>query len=153
MGTTINPLMNSGPDDEGFGPKFSKNTGRGMATDLAVLRESGSAVKFLKPKKAAKKFITEAQGKKNVGKKAKLKASAKPKNLRTKKKKLGAFGETYAAPAGNSPKGVRVAESMRESFRQKLKNFRRCVESNSGWEKAVTPVKKLKRDWHLSLLD
>ena len=105
MTTTITPCPNSSTDDV-YSPTWPAETGQGMVR----LRESkADPLKSKAPKVQAKKFITEAQGRENVGKKAKLKTSKKPKNLRTKKKKLGVFGETYS-PTKAPDKGVRVAE-------------------------------------------
>ena len=87
-------------------------------------------------------------GRENVGRKAKLKAGGKPENLRVKgkKKKLGPFGESYgksSAPA----KGIRVTESMRESFRKKFRAWRESVEDEvtpPGREEQVRKLKKNK---------
>lgn len=141
MGTTLNPLCNAGPDDNGLGPRFPASTGAGM---LRQLREAGAKrFGFLRPKKQAKTINKEAQGKTNVGKKAKLKTSRKPENLRTgKKKKLGAFGEAYEAPAGNTGKGVRVAESRR-TFESRMGRFNKAVEkAPPGREDQVKKLKK-----------
>lgn len=113
---TIFPVNDSPLDDPG--PTFPKSNGRGM---IAQLRESG--MKFLRPKKAAKSINKEAMGTQTPRgfKKAKLKASTKPKNLRksTKKGKRGAFGEAYT-PVTAPNKGQRVAES---SFGARLSRF------------------------------
>lgn len=121
-------VENTGPDDQGYGPRFPSGTGLGMLSDIRQLVE-GRAGLLGKPKKAAKKINKEAMGRENVGKKAKLKTSKKPENLRVKgkKKKVGPFGEAYAPPSGNSPKGVRVTESMRSDFRKRFRAFREAV--------------------------
>lgn len=136
---------NSGPDDQGYGPVFPEGTGLGMLSDIKRLMEGKAGLDFPKPKKSAKKINKEAMGKENVGKKAKLKAGAKPENLnvKRKKKKLGPFGESYSPPSGNSAKGIRVTESMRESFRRKFHRFRTAVESAPfGIEDQVRKLKK-----------
>lgn len=116
MTMTIFPVNDSPLDDPG--PTFPASNGGGM---LAQLRESG--MKFLKPKKAAKSINKEAMGTQTPRgfKKAKLKTSAKPENLRksAKKGKRGAFGEAYT-PVTAPNKGQRVAES---SFGAKLTKF------------------------------
>lgn len=114
MASTINPLMNgSSFDDEG-----PVGFPREMYT-----RPAGEALRLLegsrnlfKPKKNPKKLIKEAEGTQNPphSKKAKLKASKKPENLRVsgKKKKSGPFGESYT-PVSAGKKGERVTESNR----------------------------------------
>jgi hypothetical protein len=120
MTTTINPLANGGPDEE-YGPQFPGITGRGMGRESRALMESGR-------KANPKKFIKEAEGVLNPkhSKPKKFIKGTKPKNLRASgKKKHGAFGEVYKQPAGNKPKGVRVAESQHGSFERKLSRFSR----------------------------
>ena len=136
---------NTGPDDQGYGPRFPEGTGMGMLDDIRRLME-GARIDFPKAKKAAKKINKEAMGRTNVGKKAKLKAGSQPENLRVKrKKKTGPFGEAYQPPPGNAPKGKRVTESMRESFRKKFRRFRAAVEkAPPGWEGTVKHMKKHK---------
>jgi hypothetical protein len=95
-------MMNGGPEDD-ESPLFPPVTGRGMGAESTVLRES---------KKSPKQIIKEAEGVLNPGKSRakKVVKGSKPKNLRaSSKKKRGAFGEAYQPPAGNAPKGVRVA--------------------------------------------
>jgi hypothetical protein len=113
MGTTINPLMNGGPEDD-ESPLFPATAGRGMGHEEFVrLQESNRS------KKSPKQIIKEAEGVLNPKhNKAKLKAGAKPKNLRSSdpkkgRKNAGLFGETYKPPSGAKGKGVRVAESDR----------------------------------------
>lgn len=135
MGTTISPLINAGPDDEGYGPKFPRVTGQ-----IAYLRESRGA-SIPKPKVEPKKFMKAAEGK-SMRKKPSVKKGKKPENLRAseaKNQKRGAFGEKYSAPKGNSGKGVRVTES----FRGRMRRFRRSVEkAPPGWEGTVKAMKK-----------
>lgn len=151
MTTTIYPVMDGGPTDEGYGPTFPGTTGMGM---MAQLREAG--LKFPNPKKEPKKFLKSAEGSKTAGPKGKLKASSKPENLRVKKKKkkVGPFGEAYQQPSGNSSKGVRVAESRRREFESARESFRRRFrkwQESIGKEAEVAPpgredqVKKLKK--------
>ena len=160
MTTTIYPVMDGGPDDEGYGPQFPASTGMGM---LAQLREAG--FRFPKPKKEPKKFIHDAEGSRTAGPRGRLKASSKPENLRVKrkKKKLGPFGEAYQQPPGNAGKGVRVSESrrfhdMRENFRRRFKAWRKAIERRPMIEDEdeVTPpgreeqVRKLKKNPNIS---
>lgn len=122
MTTTIGVVANTGPDDEGYQPRFPASTGIGMA---AQLKESKSGASIPKPKVQAKKFIKAAEGK-VLGKKPKVKKGKKPENLRAseaKNQKRGAFGEKYTAPSGSKGKGVRVAESNRSSFETRLGRF------------------------------
>lgn len=144
MSTTIFPVKNSGPSDEGYGPRFPEGTALGMLSDIRRLTESGP--KFPKPKKSPKKFISEAEGKKTAGSKVKFKAAANPKNLRAsdkKKKKVGPFGESYTKPSGGESKGIRVAESMRRSFSGRMSKFRRATEkAPPGREDQVRKLKK-----------
>lgn len=114
MSTTILPMANGGPDDDGFGPRFPASAGRGMGYEESVrLKESKGPNKSAEPKVKAKTFIKAAEGEKTAGKsKKKVKKGSKPENLRAseaKNQKKGAFGEKYTAPAGNAGKGVRVA--------------------------------------------
>jgi len=156
MTTTIYPVMDGGPTDEGYGPTFPASAGMGT---MAQLRESASGVPKIVPKKDPKKFIKAAEGDRSTGPKARLKSSKKPENLKVKgkKKKLGPFGEAYSQPPGNTGKGVRVAESrrkqfesMRESFRRRFKKWREAIAQEA--EDEVTPpgreeqVRKLKKN-------
>ena len=115
MSTTIFPIANTGPDDDGRQPLFPIETGQGMGYQAVRRLRESKGPKFPKPKVAAKTFIKAAEGK-SLGKKPKVKKGKKPENLRAseaKNQKKGAFGEKYTAPKGNTGKGVRVAESMR----------------------------------------
>jgi len=138
---------NSGPDDLGYGPRFPEGTGMGMLDDIRRLVEGRASIDFPKAKKAAKKINKEAMGKENVGPKAKLKTSKKPENLRVKrkKKKLGPFGEAYSPPTGNSSKGIRVTESMRNRFRKSFRAWREAIEDEVAPPGREEQVKKLNR--------
>lgn len=112
MSTTITPLKSGGPLDDDYGPTFPASTGRGMGfgEQSTRLKESRGPNQQAEPKVAAKRFIKAAEGKSSKGKK-KVKKGSKPENLRAseaKNQKKGAFGEKYAAPKGNTGKGMRV---------------------------------------------
>lgn len=136
---TIFPVNDNPYDDPG--PMFPASTGGGMIREL---REAG--MKFLRPKKPAKKINQESMGTQNPRgfKKKKMKAAAKPENLRksTKKGKRGPLGEAYT-PVSAPNKGIRVAES---SFGARLSRFYKeaCAREKAppGWEGSVKAMKK-----------
>lgn len=138
---TIFPV-NDSPLDDDYGPRFPRSAGGGM---IAQLREAG--MRFLKPKKAAKKINKEAMGTQTPRgfRKPSVKKGKKPENLRASagKKKHGVFGETYT-PVKAPNKGVRVAESDRR-FAEALTRFHReamLEKAPPGWEGTVKAMKK-----------
>jgi hypothetical protein len=158
MGTTINPLANGGPEEE-YGPTFPGITGRGMGRESRALAESRSGTGGVKVGKmrSPKSIVKEAEGVLNPShsKPKKFVKGTKPKNLRAsgKKGKRGAFGEKYQPPAGNSPKGIRVAESERSDLDSRLSRFsesaRRMIRKSRekappGWEDTVKKMKHKK---------
>lgn len=137
---TIFPLNDNPYDDPG--PMFPASAGGGM---IRQLREAG--MKFLRPKKPAKKINQESMGTQNPRgfKKKKMKAAAKPENLRksAKKGKRGPLGEAYT-PVSAPNKGIRVAES---SFGARLSRFykeaRTQEKAPPGREEQVKALKKV----------
>jgi hypothetical protein len=137
---TIFPVNDNPYDDPG--PMFPASAGGGM---IRQLREAG--MKFLRPKKPAKKINQESMGTQNPRgfKKKKMTAAAKPENLRkdAKKGKRGPLGEAYT-PVSAPNKGIRVAES---SFGARLSRFYKeaCAREKAppGREEQVKALKKV----------
>lgn len=108
MGTTLNPLINGGPEDDD-GPEFPSLSSAGMGSTSVHLRESKGGIPKQKSLKSPKSIIKEAEGV-LTRTKPKVKTGKKPENLRASSKggKRGPFGESYK-PVSAPAKGIRVS--------------------------------------------